>query len=370
MKRMGIFIFYDKAGIVDEYVEVLLSSMQDVLNHMVVIVNGSVCEEGYCKLKKYVDAIFIRENIGFDAGAYKDAFTKFISEKNLEEWDEIVLLNDTFYGPFYPWRNVFDEMENERIDFWGLSRHKGEEKEDWFIQPHIQSYFLVCRKSLVLSGAWREFWENLSYPQDKKEAILNFEIRFSTFFTERDFIYKAWLDVRGIEIPYGQNPFADYLYELIKKTRFPIIKVKAVSLSHFVQIKKAFEYLSVNTDYDLDLIFSHAKRLQEENQFNVIYPFDMVEIEHFYHSHRKIFIYGCGNYGRGMALYFHYKGWKYEGFLVTKKTEDNNNIFTYGDVAIDAEDGVILALGKKAFYEVYPHVMKQLAKSQMLLPKQ
>ncbi len=38
-------------------------------------------------------------------------------------------------------------------------------------------------------------------------------------------------------------------------------------------------------------------------------------------------------------------------------------------VVIDKEDGVILALGKKAFYEVYPHVMKQLAKSQMLLPK-
>ena len=40
MKRMGIFIFYDEAGIVDEYIEVLLSSMQDILERLVVIVNA------------------------------------------------------------------------------------------------------------------------------------------------------------------------------------------------------------------------------------------------------------------------------------------------------------------------------------------
>ena len=47
MKRMGIFIFYDEAGIVDEYIEVLLSSMQDILERLVVIVNGNVRDEGY-----------------------------------------------------------------------------------------------------------------------------------------------------------------------------------------------------------------------------------------------------------------------------------------------------------------------------------
>lgn len=51
MKRMGIFIFYDKAGIVDEYIEILLSSMQDVLDCLIIIINRSVRNEGYRKLK-------------------------------------------------------------------------------------------------------------------------------------------------------------------------------------------------------------------------------------------------------------------------------------------------------------------------------
>ncbi len=370
MKRMGVFIFYDEAGIVDKYIEVLLSSMQGILDRLTVIVNGSVRDEGYNKLKKYAQDIFVRENVGFDAGGYKDAFIKFIPQDNLKKWDEIVLFNDTFYGPFYPWNNIFDKMEKEKIDFWGLSRHNGGELEGRIISQHIQSFFLVCRKTMFLSDSWTEFWNGLRYPKDLQEAILNFEVRFSSFFFERQFIGKAWSDRYRIEIPYGKNPYTVYIFELIKEIRFPIIKNKAVCLARFVQMKKVFEYIAANTCYDINLIISHTERLQKTGRFNLLFPFDMKETEHFYNSHKKVFIYGCGNYGRGMALYFGYKGWKYEGFLVTVKTEDREDIFAFDDINIGAEDGIILALGKKAFCEVYPYIRNSLLQSQLLLPNQ
>lgn len=367
MKRMGIFIFYDEAGIVDKYIEVLLSSMQDILNRLLVIVNGSVQNEGYNKLKKYAQDIFIRENIGFDAGGYKDAFTKFIAEENLKRWDEIVLFNDTFYGPLYPWKKIFTEMEGTDVDFWGLSRHSGKLTDGGTIPSHIQSFFLVCRNSLISSPLWSEFWNYLVYPKTLQEAISNFEIHFSLFFTQNGFSSKALTD-KGRE--YVGNPYLDYMYELVKDVKIPIIKIKALCFSNFIQVKKTFEHIAANTNYDLDLIVSHTKRIQKEGRFNAMYPFDIAKIEHFYNSHKKIFIYGCGNYGQGMALYFDYRDWKYEGFLVTKKTEDREDIFAYEDISIDAEDGVIVALGKKAFCEVYPYVRKSLAESQLLLPNQ
>lgn len=370
MKRMGIFIFYDEAGIVDEYIEVLLSSMQDILERLVVIVNGNVWDEGYIKLKKYAQDIFVRENTGFDAGGYKDGFIKFMPQDDLKKWNEIVLFNDTFYGPFYPWKNMFDKMEKEKADFWGLSRHSGGEWEGRMISQHIQSFFLVCRKTMFLSDAWTEFWNGLEYPKTLREAIFNFEVRFSSFFSERQFIGKAWSDRYRVEIPFGKNPYSAYIFELIKEIEFPIIKNKTICLPYFTQMKKAFEYIAENTYYDINLISSHTKRLQKTGRLNVLFPFDMEEIEHFYNSHKKIFIYGCGNYGRGTALYFEYKGWKYEGFLVTVKTEGMENVFAFENIIIDAEDGVIIALGKKAFGEVYPYVRKSLAKSQLLLPKQ
>lgn len=73
-----------------------------------------------------------------------------------------------------------------------------------------------------------------------------------------------------------------------------------------------------------------------------------------------------------MAEYFVYRGWKYEGFLVTEKIGNNENeeyVFIYDNITFDVSDGIILALGKRAFSEVYPNVQKKLDISQLLLPK-
>ena len=75
-----------------------------------------------------------------------------------------------------------------------------------------------------------------------------------------------------------------------------------------------------------------------------------------------------------MAMYFEYKGWEYAGFLVTEKTEnheknDNDNVNVYHSMSFNKDDGIILALGKVAFNEVYPMIKGRLDMSQVLLPQ-
>lgn len=370
MNRMGIFIFYDGQGIVDKYIEVLLSSMQEILQKLIIVINGSVQNEEYSKLKVYSNDIYIRENIGFDAGGYKDVFTKFLSKEDLKQWDEIVLFNDTFYGPLYPWKDIFKEMERIDINFWGLSRHSGKRIEEDPIPPHIQAFFLVCRKSLITSASWQEFWDNLEYPRNIHEAIWNFEINFSVFFTQRGFTCKALTDNGKTE--YIGNPYTRYSYELIRDVEFPVIKRKVIALSRFKNLKAILNYILSNTEYDADLIYSHIRRLQKEERYNIFYPFKEHDLEAFYHAHKRIYIYGNGNYGQGMAVYFEYKGWEYAGFLVTEKTEKNeknDNVYVYHSMNFNKDDGIILALGEKAFSDVYPMIEGKLDVSQLLLPK-
>ena len=50
-KRMGIFVFYDAVGVVDDYAEVLLESMRKEVQKLIVIVNGTVESIGYQRLK-------------------------------------------------------------------------------------------------------------------------------------------------------------------------------------------------------------------------------------------------------------------------------------------------------------------------------
>lgn len=117
MNRIGIFCFYDKEGIVDEYVEFLLKELCRCLSSLVIIINGNVSVKGRLILEKYTDEIYIRDNKGFDGGAYKDVLINMLGWSRIQKYDELVLCNDTFYGPFVSFESIFNDMESTRADF-------------------------------------------------------------------------------------------------------------------------------------------------------------------------------------------------------------------------------------------------------------
>ena len=71
MKRICIFSFFDNDGIVDEYIEYYLNEISQIVKRIVIVVNGNIKNDYYKKLLKYTDEIIVRENKGYDAGAYK-----------------------------------------------------------------------------------------------------------------------------------------------------------------------------------------------------------------------------------------------------------------------------------------------------------
>lgn len=370
-RRIGIFVLYDEMGIVDEYVEVLLKSLMNVPQELVVIVNGDITENGYHRLRKITHKIYIRKNLGYDGGAYKDAFTKFLINEDMEKWDEFVLFNDTFYGPFHSWKDIFWEMKDHNIDFWGLSRFP---KGNYFpdgkeIPEHVQGYFLVCRKPLFLSDDWKEFWMELRYPMTYQEAVENFEIYFTQYFSGKGYKNKAYTDSKVGDIAYRENPTMWYFDDLICNACFPVIKRKVFCLIHLDAVKKTIDYIRDNTNYDINLITMHLERLYRENRIHPLAPFESEELTLFYKRHERIFIYGHGVYGKGIARYFEYKKWKYDGFIVSENKENNEGLLVYQEMEFDAEDGIILALGKSAFQEVYPVVKKDLGEGQLYYPE-
>lgn len=367
---MGIFAFYDENGYVNDYIDVLLSSLEKVIQRLVIVVSGQIAQKSYIKLQKHTKDIFIRENLGYDAGAYKDIFTKFLLSENWEKWDEVILFNDTFYAPLNSWEAVFEKMKSDYIDFWGLSKHPGGEKlsigKD--IPAHIQGYFLVCKKALILSLAWKKFWDNLSYPIYYWDAVEKFEINFSVYFTNHGFCSGAYTDKISIEIEIGKNPYLNYIEELVKNYRFPVIKRKVICLEHLNEAKKTIKYIEKNTDYNISLIYDHIRRLCKEGRMNPIEPFNSAQLEQFYHVHKRVFIYGHGAYGKGLSVYFEYRNWKYEGFIVSEQKEKNEDTFVYRNMQFTLEDGIILALGKEAFTEVYPKIKNDFPNSQLCCP--
>ncbi len=371
MNRLGIVVLYDAEGILDRYVEALLSSLQDEIQEYVILINGYLEDESVGRLKRYTTKIYIRENLGFDAGAYKDAFLKFIPRNIWKSYDEIVLMNDTFFGPVISMKEVWKLFESDHVDFWGITRHPRQKLSDGSIvvESHIQSYFLVIKSRLITSRYFLEFWERLSYPLTYQEAVRNFEIEFSVFFESKGFCGKSLMDLKeGIALGEKTENPCFYSYELLKEYQVPFLKKKFLNLESpiYANMMDALEYIEKKTDYNTKLIWESLFRLSKEKRNWSVFSYE--KLEKFYLGHTRIYIYGAGKYGKNLQRYFQYRRWDYECFLVSEHADEFSNCVNFKDVNITLVDGIILALGRKAFEEVYPVLRREVSEAQLMIP--
>ncbi len=364
MKRIGVFQFFSEYNLVEGYIEKLLDSMKAVLSRLIIVYNCELCESELRKLSQYTEFIYKRQNLGYDAGAYKDVFLKLYND-DWSYWDEIVLFNCTFYGPLYSWEIVFKRMKDEHVDFWGLSRHCGKiriRKNGPVIPEHLQSYFLVIRKPMFCGPFWKEFWTDLEYPKSYVEAVEKFELKFTTFFSKKGFRFTSWVDVQGYDSNLIVNPLI-CTYELIKDYKFPIIKYKVMRIDNFDEMKKVIEFVEKSSEYDVELIKNHIKHLSEANKWK---PFSGKSLEEFVKNHKRIYIFGHGKYGHGLGQFFRYKDWKFEAYVVSVP-QDKAEI-AFSDFYMEDCDGLIVALGRNALDEMKEKIRLKFCETQILFP--
>lgn len=366
MRRLGIFVFFDQEGIADRYVDYLLKELGTVCQNVYLIVNGEIRECDLNRLREYITDVYVRDNCGFDAGAYKDAFLKFIPYHEWTGYDEIVLMNDTFFGPVYPLRNLWEEINEDNLDFWGLTRHPRitlcDGKE---VNSHIQSYFMVIRKRMITSYSFVEFWRNLPYLTSYQDVVDNFELKFTDFFEAKGFFGKALMD--DVKLPCEGNPYLYYSYELIKANKLAFIKKKSLGFQRagYENALDAILYVKKECQYDSSMIWENICRLCKEEAYDSMLNY--YELEMFYKRHKRIFIYGAGKYGKIMGKYFQCRDWTFETFLVSNNTNSDLECCNYADVYLDEMDGVILAMGRTASKEVLPKIRTDLKPEQIFV---
>lgn len=278
--RLGIFVFYDKDGIVDGFIEYFLKDFIQNIGHLFIVCNGNVNEGGVTKLKKYTSDIIVRSNVGYDVGAIKDVFLNYLTWDKVVEFDELVLCNSTFFGPLYPLKCVFDEMSNETVDFWGLTKH-GESKR---YSAHLQSYFLVVRGTLLKSDVFREFWKTRKSDfETVAEVIDDYEIAFTNYFARLGYSWKAFSTAAEYEQGVNEN-FNQYInipYTLVKCHRMPVVKIKAFMNKTDTgmineELPLLLRHIRENTEYNESLIWEHLIRVCDMSQLKSMLSLDYI----------------------------------------------------------------------------------------------
>lgn len=168
MKRLCVFAHFDKDNIVDEYVLFYLRDIRKVADRIVFVSTSSLASETISTLKNICDAVIIRKNEGYDFASWQTA----LKSEKLKDFDELILCNDSVYGPLFPLEQVFSEMKGKNCDFWGLT-------SNYDIAYHVQSYFLVFRKTILVSGVFQKFWDSMEIQRSKAKVIKLCEIGLS-----------------------------------------------------------------------------------------------------------------------------------------------------------------------------------------------
>ena len=266
VNRMAIFIFYDRQGIVDDYVPYFLKKLQPFLNNLTIVANGELVAEGNKKLSPITKNIFVRENIGYEPGAIKDVLFKFYGMSEILKYDELLICNDTFYGPFFNLREVFDKMDKTRCDFWGITE---------------QSYFYNIKKNLLHSEHFKSFFENLTLPKNTTQAVKNYEIKMSQNFLKAGFSYESFINIEDF-IEENTNKNFNYSFvmpmDLLKK-KYPLIKKKAFFCSN----NETFLQGGEQSGYLMRFIKDYTKYPQEIIWQNLLRTANITDIKNKLH---------------------------------------------------------------------------------------
>lgn len=369
MKRCGIVVLYNEEGLVVPYVEILLKSIKEVLYKLVIVVNGNIQKAEKEKLCSYTQYIFYRKNIGYDGGAYKDVFMEYLKGEDWEQWDEILLMNDTFYGSFFSWNGVFEVMEEESCDFWGLTYHPGGESKLFngrIIAPHIQSYFIVVKKRMFLSPYFLKFWEEMPYPETYKDAVEKFEIAFSVYFSGKGFFYDYWVKKKKeqLKLPNKQN--VSGMEDMVMKLNFPICKRKVYELWKYKLWKSLLQYLSQESDYPLEVI---QEDILQRSKQDKMHPYNPEKIKDFCRKYPKVYLYGKGKYAENIENFLNDNGINIQGYIISKVEEKMEHVYEFNKFYIESDMGIIVALNEKNFNEIYLLLKEKIPANQIIVPQ-
>lgn len=202
MRRLTIFAHFDSENIVDDYVIFYLKELRRVSDRIVFVSTSRLDLLQKERASAVADEVFTKDNIGYDFASWKFG----LERSDLDKYDQLVLCNDSCYGPFESLAPIFEEMQRRGSDYWGLTK-------SYQYSEHLQSYFLVFNKNVFKSKTFKDFWETIVNKEFKLQIVLSYEIGLSQKLSSAGFKSDAFF---RWSFRHGVIFFGAYLADFLK----------------------------------------------------------------------------------------------------------------------------------------------------------
>lgn len=227
-RRTAVFASFSGDGRIAETVLYYLRGLREVVDNIVFVANCPILPDEVAKLDGLVRLAVFRHHGGYDFGSYKIGWNeaKALGLLDPAVCDELVVCNDSCYGPVFPFPRVFAEMERRRksaecpADFWGMSlvRQYG--------RRMIPSYFYVFGPA-VLEGSELDRWfERMEPCRHRAQVVLRCESVLTQHLECSGYVSDA-LVPESFQATHHATPIK-YPLSTLRDYGDPLVKVKAL----------------------------------------------------------------------------------------------------------------------------------------------
>ena len=194
------------------------------------------------RLRRHCVGIVIRRNVGYDFGSWRTGLNIF--RDAVETSEEVILTNDSFWGPVRPLRSLFRKLTRTDADAVGLT-------DDLMYEPHLQSAFISYRRPALDHPSFHAFWNELKVWESKADLIKQCEVALTAKLATEG------LNLKAVYTDQSNGNVLHYDWKsLIIDQEFPFIKVSLLKGNPTQQ----------NTDGWWDLVHSYNPQLAREIQ--------------------------------------------------------------------------------------------------------
>ena len=283
-KKALVYVIFESEVRLQEYKLRFLQALAPLVDDVIVVVNGQLPEDDINTLDTY-GQVLTRDNKGYDTAAFREGIFAFGKDK-LKDYDQLLLVNDTNIGPMRDLSQVFQEMADKQLDFWGISF--GEEQEDvtrenpyGYIPKHLQSYFLVIEKLMLNDDAFYEYWTHLTDTDSREKAIGRHETRFTKHLADLGYRFDA--------VVQEYEDSAMYIHPLkMLKAGSPLVKYTALKnydedqflwqgLDRDSEVPDLLKFVAEETDYPVSILEDIVNKFKAVPRDQYILLIDGVE---------------------------------------------------------------------------------------------
>lgn len=214
-KYLAVFAHFDPQNLIDEYVVDYLKNLKEVAQEIIFVSDSDLPAEEILKINNLISAAIVGRHGEYDFGSYKRGIIS--AKEKLNNYDGLIISNDSCYL-ISPLENVFQKMEKEKFDFWGMTQNNADKN----YPLHIQSYFVVFDKKVFQNTKFIDFFSNVKKEKQKQDIIKNYEVFLTQFLRKEGFKSGCFIKKAYCENPTVTEAFFDNLLP----QNFPLVKIE------------------------------------------------------------------------------------------------------------------------------------------------